>query len=142
MLHISAARACSANRRRRWLSAGYADKGHTAWSAFECSVLAGVAADPKEQERLFKLGYSEGKAFIDALQRNAISKNDLDNKVPLPVLQSLAGPTPDFMLGKIFEASTGVVTPAYKAGAESGDQQLAKNTAQSDFWKKNCNLIR
>ena len=79
--------------------------GRVSWSAFECSSLASVMNEGKEQERLFALGYQQGKAFIDALQKNRIELKDRNEQVPSGFLLLLQGPTPDFVLGRVFESA-------------------------------------
>lgn len=79
--------------------------GRVSWSAFECSSLASVMNEDKDQERLFALGYQQGKAFIDALQKNRIELKDRNEQVPSGFLLLLQGPTPDFVLGRVFESA-------------------------------------
>jgi hypothetical protein len=50
----------------------------TAWVAFECSSLASVADDLKEQGPLFEYGYDQGKRFIAALQENKVETKGQD----------------------------------------------------------------
>ena len=63
-------------------------------AAFTCSVLAAIAEDVKERDRLVLLGYERGKPFFEAMM--AKSKDD---EPPLP----RAVWTADFVLGMAFE---------------------------------------
>lgn len=116
--------------------------GRVSWSAFECSSLASVMNEDKDQERLFALGYQQGKAFIDALQKNRIELKDRNEQVPSGFLLLLQGPTPDFVLGRVFESAQenalkDVITPD---GITSKDLQAT--LARSKFTKQNCSLLR
>lgn len=124
-------------------SADYALMGKRLWTAFECSALADLADDKKEQERLFILGYSEGKIFLRALREEKIKKEDLSNAVPSILLFLLQGPSDDFILGRIFEnALENATENAFDAYTKTGaDEEVKKRTAEDDFWKKNCKLI-
>jgi hypothetical protein len=64
-------------------SKDYAVMGRVAWSAFECSSLAAQMKDQKEQERLFLLGYEQGKAFIEAAQTKKVERKDISEEVPI-----------------------------------------------------------
>lgn len=120
----------------------YAVMGRTTWAAFECSVLASKMRDQPEQERLFNTGYRAGLAFIAAAQAKKVERADLSSEVPLGLLLLLQGPTPDFMLGRVFEAAQ---DEALKGIQKSADQvnpdDVQRTLAQSKFGKQNCRLI-
>ncbi len=116
--------------------------GSVSWSAFECSSLASVMNEEKEQERLFSLGYQQGKAFIDALQKNRVELKDRNEQVPSGFLLLLQGPTPDFMLGRVFESAQenalkDVITPNSIASRD-----FQATLARTKFTKQNCSLLR
>ena len=83
----------------------YGTMAQSAWSAFECSVLAEKSNNLKEQKRLFRVGYEQGLKFIAALESGEARTGDLPEGSPLSMLLLLQGPTPDFMLGRIFEVA-------------------------------------
>ena len=70
----------------------YAAMGRNLWSAFECAVLAGVANDGEEHQRLFSVGIEKGRIFLTALQAGKITREDFKNAVPLVVVGLLDGP--------------------------------------------------
>ena len=112
------------------------------WSAFECSSLASVMNDPKEQHRLFTLGYQQGKAFIEAVRVNLIDQKDRSEQVPSGFIMLLQGPTPDFVLGRAFESAQenalkDVITPDTVTSKD-----LQATLARSKFSKQNCGVLR
>lgn len=120
----------------------YAIKGKKAWSAFSCSALAEMAGKQDEQERLFLLGYDEGKAFLNALRMNKIEQDDLNETVPMFMLMLLQGPSNDFMLGRVFEFAVDEATKnAYQVYKETSNEVLKKSTAETDFTSRNCSLL-
>src|SRR4051794_25755725 len=52
----------------------YAAKGPRLWAAFECASLAVVTGNAAQNQRLFKLGYEQGKIFLNALQSGKVKK--------------------------------------------------------------------
>lgn len=82
----------------------YARLARASWSAFECSSLASKIAKADEQKRLFLFGYEQGKKFISAIQSGKIEQADLAKEAPTIMLLLLQEPSPDFMLGRMFEA--------------------------------------
>ena len=124
-------------------SSEYAAMGKAVSSAFECSALAGASNNLKEQERLFKYGYDQGLKFINAIQSGKVKKEDMVKSVPLLVVFRLEGPTPDFILGRIFEsASSSALEDVYKSGElYITDEKMQETIAKDKFWKQNCPLI-
>lgn len=116
--------------------------GKAAWSAFECSALAEKSKNTKEQERLFKYGYAQGLKFIEAIQAEKIEREDLSKGVPLMMLLLLQGPTPDFMLGRVFEgALDSALEDVFKTGEHFNSDEMQETIAKNKFWKQNCQLI-
>ncbi|MNB77589.1 hypothetical protein PS726_01830 [Pseudomonas fluorescens] len=123
-------------------SKAYAQMATASWSAFECSSLASKAGKPKEQERLFLYGYEQGKTFISAVQAGKVEQKDLSSEAPWIMLLLLEGPSPDFMLGRIYEsAQNSALKDVYKTGDQfnSDEEQIA--IAANEFRKLNCQLI-
>lgn len=116
--------------------------GRSAWSAFECSVLAEKSKNQAEQERLFNFGYSQGLKFIGAIQENKIKEEDLSKEVPIAMILLLEGPTPDFMLGRIFDSALEhVLRDVYKTDDEFNSPEVLETIAKNKYWNKNCRLI-
>lgn len=123
-------------------SVTYAQMAKATWSAFECSSLASKLKKPSEQERLFKFGYSHGKAFIAALQTGKIKSEDLSANAPVGVLLLLEGPTPDFMLGRIYEsAQDNALKDVYRVGDHFNSDEEQELAASNKFASSNCQLI-
>jgi hypothetical protein len=132
----------SASRAEAAESKDYAVMARATWSAFECSSLASKSENKKEQERLFLFGYEQGLKFISALKAQKIKKEDLSNEVPLMMLLVLEGPTPDFMLGRIFDAAQdSALKDVYKMGETFNPEDVQKSIAEDKFWKLNCQFI-
>lgn len=112
----------------------YVAMGKATWSAFECSVLAEKSKDPKEQERLFKSGYAQGRKFIEAIQQNKVKREDLSKDAPLMMFLLLQGPTPDFMLGRVFEgALDSALKDVYKTGEQFNSDEIQETIAKNNF---------
>ena len=111
----------------------YVIMAQSAWSAFQCSVLAEKANNMAEQKRLFEYGYAQGKKFIAALDAGNATKEDVPGAAPFSMLLLVRGPTPEFALGRIFEAALRAaledVFAANDAYASEGMQQPESVTA-------------
>jgi hypothetical protein len=116
----------------------YALMGHKLWAAFECAALADVAGT-REGQRLFDIGYTQGRVFVEAVQAGKVAEQDINEKVPLAVLPLLHGPTVDFILGRIFEAAIDDVTKDIPLNEP--DENEKKIVAQSKYAKMNCSLM-
>jgi hypothetical protein len=135
------------------LSAGAhtARDGRVMWSAFQCATFAEMSGDTKEQERLFTIGLKVGRQFVEAVQNRKISPEAVNSEVPIGVIMLLAGPSVDFIIGRIFENATG---DAYdkivkqKNGVPLPvddwvrDEELKRSTAKQKHHQSNCELIR
>jgi hypothetical protein len=120
----------------------YAQMGQATWSAFECSALAAHLKNSKEQERLFQFGLSQGKAFIEAVQSGKVKKEDLSKGVPIGLLWLLEGPSPDFMLGRIFESAMDhALDDVFKTKDRINDDAVQQLLAADKFRASNCQLV-
>jgi hypothetical protein len=127
-------------------SAGYALLATRSWTSFACASLASEMKDEKEQERLFTMGYNDGKTAIKAMQEGKISKEDINKGVPVMFLLLLQGPSADFMLGRIYEAAMdNALKDIFKTAGEIQDmnhyEQFKIDLAKDAYHKKNCALI-
>lgn len=120
----------------------YAEMGVAMWAGFECATFANVFEDKAEVERLFSFAYEQGKAFIAVMQAGKIDKQDVSSIVPSGVLMGLGGPTPDFMLGKIY---TGAAEHAHEdmfaVNGELTTKEYQVMLAKSRYAKSNCALV-
>jgi hypothetical protein len=112
------------------------------WSAFECSVLAEKINNSNEQERLFMFGYKQGLKFIDALKSKRIKDEDLSAEAPIMMILLLQGPTPDFMLGRVFEgALDSALNNVYRTGETLNSDEEQQAIAKKEFWIRNCAIV-
>ncbi len=122
------------------------------WNGWLCSIYAELKGDTKEQTRLFALGYGKGKQFMGAANAGTITPEEGQAIVPMMVRMLMAGPTPEFVLGRIFEAAA---TQAYNDVATMDanglplapenyvtDHELKASIAKTRFIRSNCELIR
>ncbi len=110
------------------------------WAAFTCSTYAELSNQKAEQGRLFELGYETGKQFLDALQAGTISKKDFRSEIPVVVTRLLAGPSDEFILGRIFEHAAGVTFDA----VVDADGMIPSDivfVARTEFDQANCRFI-
>jgi hypothetical protein len=123
-------------------SKDYAKLGRIAWNAFECSALASKSKNPQEQDRLFRYGYEQGLRFIDAVRSGDVERQDVSEAVPLAMALRLNGPTADFILGRVFEASQkSAIDSVYKAGETVVSDELQITLAKNEFLNRNCQGI-
>lgn len=119
------------------------EAGNTLWSAFECAAFASVAKLNTEQERLFKLGYEKGAIFIKAVAEGRISIQELRSGVPSGVAMYLQGPTPDFMLGRIYESALdSSLKNIFTTNGSYNPADLQVTLAETEYRKHNCALIK
>ncbi|TGP88929.1 MULTISPECIES: hypothetical protein [unclassified Mesorhizobium] len=73
------------------------------YAAFECAALASTANFSDEQARLFKLGYEQGKVFLQAYADGKIKDSDVE---PIGFWGNMHdGPNIDFKLGVIWASA-------------------------------------
>jgi hypothetical protein len=125
--------------------------GRIVWSAFQCATYAEMAGNPKEQSRLFDLGVRAGRSFLEAFKGPGMPE-EVQREVPIGVLMLLQGPSPDFIVGRIFEnamrdAYDDIVTRdnngiPLDASKHLQDPQLRKSKAQNKYLRANCALLK
>jgi hypothetical protein len=121
----------------------FAVMGRTAWAAFECASLASQMKDQAEQERLFNIGYESGKKFLEALQSKKIEHKHISEEVPIGFTLLIAGPSNDFVLGRVFEnAQDDALKDVLKSNGKLNSDDLQATLAQAKYTKQNCRLIR
>ncbi len=123
-------------------SSRYRLMAQSAWSAFQCSVLAEKAQHMAEQKRLFDFGYAQGMKFIAALQSGTTKPEDVADAAPFSMLILVQGPSADFALGRIFEAALRAALEDVFASADAYDSAaMQESIATREFMKRNCRLI-
>jgi hypothetical protein len=111
-----------------------------------------MAGKTGEQERLFLLGYENGQRFLDGVLNKTIDEDEIRNKVPIGVTGAMAGPTPEFVLGRIYAAALTEAFDRIVKRDSSGkflpveewelDQEVKKIRAETQFQTRNCDLLR
>jgi hypothetical protein len=103
-------------------------------SAMECANLAPSEAD---FQRLFEVGLSSGKKFLDLLSKLSPEESKTASPNLAMLWRGVSGPSTDFVLGRVFEQMT---TIAYKSlGEDTSKWDRDKSVRYS---VKNCMLIR
>ena len=99
--------------------------------------------DKNEQARLFMVGYQQGKDFIEAFRTNRIEPKDLKEQVPFLFLMRLQGPTPDFILGRVYEsAKDNALKDVLTTSDGLTSDDLQAKLAGNKFIKQNCRFLR
>jgi hypothetical protein len=126
--------------------------GRVTWAAFQCATFAEMSGNEKEQKRLFELAVKAGREFLKALESGDISREAVNSEVPIGVIMLLAGPSTDFILGRIFEGAMGEAFDDIVKRDSGGislptsewvyDKDIRRTKASSRFTKNNCALVR
>ncbi len=123
----------------------------TMWSAFECAAYAELSGNKKEQAKLFEVGLHAGREFIDALKNRQISPEAVSKEAPIGVTMLLAGPSADFVIGRVFEkamqeAFDNIVKRKNGILLDSSkwidDEALRKSKAERYYLSRNCTLLK
>lgn len=126
-------------------SAQEAHLGRLSWSAFHCSSLASQSAQADEQQRLFQVGYESGLRYIEAVRAGRVTEEQVRSETPIGFSLGLGGPSPDFMLGRIYETAA---DKAYDDVTEqistpnAFDAEIRQVVAGNLFQQSNCTLLR
>ncbi|MFY1988764.1 hypothetical protein ACOTCR_05820 [Achromobacter xylosoxidans] len=103
--------------------------------------MANTIGDSAASERLFLHGMAQGQQFLKDMQAGRINSSDIHSEVPIGVLDSLSGPSSDFILGRIFESATQVAFHDFKAVSLDKYMDERRAFAQAKFTQSNCRLI-
>jgi hypothetical protein len=122
------------------------------YSAWQCSIYAELKGDTDAQGRLFTLGYKKGKQFMDAAAAGTITAEEGRTIVPIVVGLLMAGPTPEFVLGRIFESAAGDAYDDVATEHASGlprapkdyviDDKLQAIIASKEYSAANCEILQ
>ena len=112
------------------------------WSAFECAYLADMLGKDAEQRRLESYGYSQGLQFIAAHKSGQIEESDIHSTVPSDFLDgSVTGPTPDFMLGRLYESIRNFVGDQVLEDDDFHISESEQLNISVRYGKSNCALL-
>jgi hypothetical protein len=108
-------------------------------AAFTCVHLAEDAADV---ERLFKIGYASGNAFLNAARAGKITAED-SKKVPWFWNTVAGGPSNDFILGRLYHALWEHVYNDIHRGVDGVLTDEQKKLARANkYVQGNCALLK
>jgi len=125
-------------------------KADLLWAYFDCAVYAELA-NPKMQLSLFEKGMKIGREYYEAQLSGKITK-EMVQQIPL-VISWRSGPTPDFLLGSLWEDRFNDiwedVEKEYKCGMWSPikpfhftcEKKLREEMYKDKFREKNCALL-
>jgi hypothetical protein len=77
---------------------------------WRCQVWSEMSRDDTSSLAHFEQGYTSGSRFVAAARAGQIEEVDFDETVPVYISMSLAGPSDDFVLGRLYEMT---MTQAY-----------------------------
>ena len=122
------------------------------WTAWLCSTYAELTGDVDEQRRLFTLGYASGQRFVAAAAAGTITAKEANSIVPLAVGFLMAGPSEEFILGRVFESAANQAYDDVVKHDASGiylelkdwvnDDELKASIATNKYMQGNCELLR
>ena len=125
--------------------------GRVMWSAFACAAYAELSGDEREQKRLFDIGYNAGTTFLASIKNQTIPETERP-ETPVGVLLRLAGPSNDFMIGRIFESAMADAFDDVVKEDNNGlpllnptdwaDGELKVTRAKNKYQSSNCALIQ
>jgi hypothetical protein len=96
---------------------------------------------PKDQERLFLLGYEHGKLFLQALQSGKILDKDVKSITPSGFLMVAQGPSIDFILGRVFESAQENALKDVITQDSVVHKDLQISIASRKYSSGNCDII-
>lgn len=75
------------------------------FTAFECSAYASMMGEDARRRQLVDVGVAAGRKFLAALAAGEISEDDMRQHAPFMMETDLDQPSPDFMIGRIFQGT-------------------------------------
>jgi hypothetical protein len=129
--------------------------GLSGFVLFECSVYADMAGmDKATGNRLFKHGHEDLTRFIDLGQTAKPKEMEeaIQANVPVLVMQHMGGPSTEFSVGRVFEATSVTVEDElyqretwmhqkFDPNAPWPSPETVKAAAAQHFRDKNCEML-
>lgn len=113
--------------------------GRLVWAAFTCAAYAETLGDQGEQKRFVALGIDAGRRFVQAAIDGKLDAEAVKASTPVGVAWRMAGPSADFVVGRIFEgAFADAVDKVWEVGSEPDAQSLQ---ARNLCVQANCDLL-
>ena len=91
--------------------------GRRAWDAFQCAGFAAAMHDKEAFDGVFARGFSTAHLFLNALQKERIKLVHFESEIPSPMRASLEGPSPDFVVGRLYQTALESAVYAVEIGA-------------------------
>lgn len=121
------------------------------WTAFECGKYAELTGKRERAAELYTLGTNAGWRFYRALEAGTITDAELAEHAPFVLTSLTAGPSVDFILGRVFQYATDaaqetvVKKDAFGLPTPISDWLVdpAEISARADevYQKRNCALL-
>jgi hypothetical protein len=73
------------------------------WTAFECGTYAELAGKADRASDHYATGLDAGRRFYAALEAGTITEEELSQHAPFILTSLDAGPSVDFILGRVFQ---------------------------------------
>jgi hypothetical protein len=128
--------------------------GAQGFSLFQCAAYATFADERDKVEPLFDKGRDSLTRFIETGKtiKDRAKEKAVTEKVPIIVLQHLGGPSTDFMVGRVWEATMlyaedelynreGWTHQKNDPKADAPDAEIVKAAAAQRFRDANCELL-
>jgi hypothetical protein len=121
------------------------------WTAFECGTYAELAGKADRASELYTTGLDAGRRFYAALEAGTMTDEELSQYAPF-ILGSLnAGPSVDFILGRVFQYATDAARADVSKEDQNGlplpiedwilEPELITAKAATLYTAGNCDLI-
>lgn len=112
-------------------------KGRKAYSAFECSISAGMAENEEDNERLFLLAYENAKQFFKANNEKELDGALINDNVSF-ILATIDAPNIDFAIGRLYQ---NIYEILFSKIFDLQNLEEQKKKARKHYNEKNCSLI-
>lgn len=121
------------------------------WTAFECGTYAELAGKADRASDHYATGLDAGRRFYATLEAGTITEEELSQHAPFILTSLDAGPSVDFILGRVFQYAT----DAARADVSKEDQhglplpiqewllepELIASKADTLYSAGNCDLL-
>ena len=121
------------------------------WTAFECGTYARMSGEQERMGALFEVGMAAGRKFYAAVEAGTITDDQQRQHVPLFVSLLSAGPSVDFILGRVFQFASDYASDEVTTKDNSGlplpmdkwlmDDELIQAKAKWHYQAGNCDLL-
>lgn len=121
------------------------------WTAFECGTYAELAGKEDRASALYSTGLEAGRRFYAAMDAGTITDAELAEHAPFILTSLSAGPSVDFILGRVFQYATDAANADVAKEDENGlplpigewllEPELIAAKAGTLYTAGNCDLL-